>query len=169
MISYMRRNASPAELEHLRFLAVRRVLEGRSTEEVAEFLEVTPRSVQRWMLAFFKHGWEGLIASEVPGRPRKLTTTQEKIVFRWLQDPPTQFGFTTELWTCRRLAQLIEEEWGIRFNPEYLPRWLRARDFTPQKPQRVPRQRDPDVIAKWLATEWPRIKKKRFARWRTSF
>ena len=95
--------------------------------------------------------------------------TQEKIVLRWLQDSPTQLGFATELWTCRRLAQLIGEEWGIRFNAEYLPRWLRARDFTPQKPQRVPRERDPEVIEAWLATEWPRIKKKRSAKGRISF
>jgi transposase len=169
MIINMRSNGSPAELEHRRFLAVRRILDGNSTEEVAEFLEVDPRSVRRWMAAYFKHGWQGLIGNPVPGRPRKLTSTQEKIVFRWLQDSPMQFGFATELWTCQRLTQLIEEEWGIQFDSEYMPRWLRARGFTPQKPQRVPRERDPEVIAKWLATEWPRIKKKRFAEWRTSF
>ena len=89
--------------------------------------------------------------------------TQEKIVLRWLQDSPTEFGFTTELWTCRRLAQLIKEEWDIHLHPQYLVRWLRKRGFTPQKPQRVPRERDPEKIANWLATEWPRIKKKRFA------
>jgi transposase len=156
-------------LEHRRLLAVRRVLEGDSIEDVADFLEVTPRSVRRWMAAFANQGWEGLNAGPVPGRPRKLTSTQEKIVLRWLQDSPTRLGFATELWTCRRLTQLIQEEWGIRFNPEYLPRWLRARGFTPQKPQRVPRERNPEVIAAWLATEWPRIKKKRSAKGRTSF
>jgi hypothetical protein len=33
----MRNQGSPEELEHRRFLAVRRLLEGYSTEEVAEF------------------------------------------------------------------------------------------------------------------------------------
>jgi transposase len=169
MIACMRHEGSPAELEHRRLLAVRRVLQGDSTAEVADFLEVDARSVRRWLHVFGKHGWEGLISNPVPGRPRKLSPTQEKIVLRWLQDCPTQLGFPTELWTCQRLAQLIREEWDVRINPRYLPRWLRERDFTPQKPQRVPRERDPEAIARWLATEWPRIKKKRFARWRTSF
>jgi transposase len=169
MICCMRQEGSSAELEHRRLLAVRRVLEGESTVDLADFLEVDVRSVQRWMHFFRKYGWEGLISRPVPGRPRKLSPTQEKIVLRWLQDCPTQFGFPTELWTCRRLAQLIREEWDISFNPRYLPRWLREHDFTPQKPQRVPRERDPDEIQRWLATEWPRIKKKRFARWRTWF
>lgn len=169
MISRMRHEGSPAELEHRRLLAVRRVLEGGATVDIADLLEVDARTVQRWMRVFHKHGWEGLISKPAPGRPRKLSPTQEKIVMRWLQDCPTQFGFPTELWTCQRLAQLIREEWDIGINARYLPRWLREHGFTPQKPQRVPRERDPDEIARWLATEWPRIKKKRFAKWRISF
>lgn len=42
----------------------------------------------------------------------------------------------------------------------YLCAWLRARGLTPQKPQRVPRQRDPETIAAWLRTEWPRLNKR---------
>jgi transposase len=169
MIFYMRSKGSPAELEHRRLLAMRRLLDGDSTEEVAAFLEVDQRSVQRWLRAFEQHGWEGLVARPAVGRPRKLSRIQEKIVMRWLQESPTKFGFATELWSCQRLAQLIREEWGIVFHPEYLPRWLRERGFTPQKPQRVPRERNREEIADWLATEWPRIKKKRFVRGPRSF
>ncbi|MCI0356769.1 MAG: helix-turn-helix domain-containing protein [Acidobacteria bacterium] len=165
----MRSKGSPAELEQRRLLAVRRVLDGNPAEEVAGFLEVEARRVRRWRAVFQEHGWEGLLAKPVPGRPRKRTPTQEKLVVRWLQDPPTRFGFPTELWSCRRLAQLMGEEWGFRLHPRYLPRWLRQRDVTPQKPQRVPRERAPAAIAHGLATAWPRIKKNRFARWRTSF
>lgn len=169
MIAFMRSKGSPVELEHRRFLAVRRLLDGDSTEEVATFLEVDQRSVQRWLKTFEQRGWGGLAARPASGRPRKLSRTQEKIVMRWLQDSPTAFGFTTELWSCQRLAQLIGEEWGIRLHPEYLPRWLRERGFTPQKPQRVPRERDPEGIARWLAADWPRIKKKRCAKGPRSF
>jgi transposase len=48
----MRDKGSPAELEHRRLLAVQRVLEGYSVEEVAEFLGVAPRSVRRWVAAY---------------------------------------------------------------------------------------------------------------------
>jgi transposase len=148
---------------------VRRILEGYSIDEVADFLEVCPRSVKRWMQIFRDGGWEGLASQPVAGRPSKLTSTQEKILLRWLNDSPTEHGFPTELWTAPRLAQLIREEWGIQFHRRYLPDWLRRRGLTPQKPQRVPRERDPEAIAAWLATEWPRIKKKRVVNRRTSF
>jgi transposase len=45
----------------------------------------------------------------------------------------------------------------------YLSAWLRDRGFTPQKPRRIPRQRDPEAIAAWLEVQWPRIKKTRLA------
>src|SRR3954470_2713629 len=102
----MRDKGSPEELEHRRLLAVQRVSEGYSTEEVADFLGVDPRSVRRWVAAFRHHGAAELAARAVPGRPPKLTTTQEKIVRRWLTDNPTEHGFATELWTAPRLAQL---------------------------------------------------------------
>lgn len=157
----MRKTGAPAVLEYRRRLAVQRVEDGYSAEEVADFLAVDPRSVRRWVAAGRQHGSAGLAARPVPGRPPKLTTTQEKIVRRWLADSPTRCGFFTELWTTDRLAQLIEQEWGVTFHPDYLGIWLRQRGYTPQKPRRQPRERDDEAIAAWLARDWPRIKKRR--------
>jgi transposase len=159
----MRTEGSAAELQRRRLLAVQRFREGYSAGEVADFLGVTPRSVHRWAAAFRRRGASGLAARPTPGRPPKLGRAQEKVVRRWLAGSPTEYGFSTELWTAARLARLIDEEWGVGFNPRYLAAWLRDRGFSPQKPQRVPRERDPGAIAAWLATEWPRIKKRRAA------
>jgi transposase len=157
----MRTQGSPDEFERRRRLAVHRVLEGYSVDEVAEFLDVSPRTVWRWLALYHGEGSDGLAARPAPGRPRKLTPTQEKIALRWLNDDPTEHGFPTELWTAPRLAHLIEQEFDIRLNPRYLNAWLRERGFTSQKPQRVARERNPTTIAAWLAADWPRIKKRR--------
>jgi transposase len=142
-------------------LAVQRVEDGYSIGEVAGFVGVDPRSVRRWMAAFRRRGAAGLAAHPVPGRPPKLTSTQEKIVGRWLAANSTELGFATELWTAPRLALSIEQEFDIRFHPDYLTAWLRRRGYTPQKPRRVHRERDDEAVAGWLAKDWPRIKKKR--------
>lgn len=149
------------ELEHRRQLAVQRFLEGYSAAEVGDFLGVDPRSVRRWVAAFHRQGNDGLMARPVSGRPAKLTRTQEKAVLRWLDDNPTAFGFASELWTGGRLSQLIEQAWGVTFHPRSLARWLRTRGFSPQRPQRVPRERDQRVIDAWRKCDWPRIKKRR--------
>src|SRR5207302_11033876 len=109
----MRSQGSPAELERRRLLAVQRVCEGYPIEEVADFLGVHRTTVSRWVAAFRAQGTTGLSGRAAPGRPPKLTTTQEKIVWRWLADNPTEHGFPTELWTAARLGHLIEEEFGI--------------------------------------------------------
>src|SRR5882672_5652510 len=149
----MRTIGTPAELERRRLLATQRVSDGYSAEEVADFLGVDPSSVHRWVAAFRQHGAAGLAARPVPGRPAKLSLTQEKIIRRWLADNPTDHGFPTESWTAARLALLIDDAWGLSFLPHYLSAWLRQRDYTPQLPRRVPRERDDAAIARWLAED----------------
>jgi transposase len=156
----MRDKGSPAELEHRRRLAVQRIRDGYTVEQVAKFLDVAPRSVRRWVAAYRQAGEDGLVARPAAGRPPKLTHTQEKVIRRWLADKPTEHGFPTDLWTGPRLAHMIRQEFEVDLNPKYLTVWLRDRGFTPQKPHRVPRERDPVAIAAWLASDWPRIKKK---------
>jgi transposase len=155
----MRTVGTPEERERRRHLAVQRVIEGYTTEGVADFLGVDRSSVSRWLTAFRRHGDAGQAAHPVPGRPAKLSHTQEKIVFRWLAESPTLHGFPTDLWSAPRLAQLIRQDLGVSLDPEYLTVWLRQRRYTPQKPCRVPRERDDDSIALWLAWDWPRIKR----------
>jgi transposase len=89
----MRSQGSPAELERRRCLAVQRIQEGYAAEEVGDLLGVDPRSVRRWVAALRQQGPDALAARPVPGRPPKLTATQEKIVRRWLADNPLEYGF----------------------------------------------------------------------------
>jgi transposase len=156
----MRTRGSADVLEYRRHLAVERVSEGYSIQEVADFLGVDPSTVRRWLAAFRDQGDAGLVVRQVSGRPSKLTVTQEKIALRWLTECPTHHGFETELWTAARLGRLIRKEFGVGLNPRYLSAWLRDRGFTPQKPQRVARERDPKALAAWLESDWPRIKKR---------
>jgi transposase len=157
----MRTPGSPIVLEYRRQLAVQRIDEGYSIEAVAGFLDVAPSGGRRWVATFRQQGVDGLAAQPGPGRPPKLTPTQEKIVYRWLADSPTEHGSATEPWTAPRLAQLIEQEFGVHFHPDYLTTWLRQRGFTPQTPRRRARQRDDEAIARWLEKGWPRIRKRR--------
>lgn len=156
----MRTAGSPEVLEYRRRLAVRRVLEGYPVEEVADFLGVASRSVRRWVAACLRHGEEALASKPVSGHPPKLTGEQELTVISWLLDSPLEHGFLTECWTAPRLAQLIDNHFGIRFHPHSLNRWLQQRGFSPQKPYCVAQDRDPQAIDRWVRCDWPRIQRK---------
>ncbi len=159
----MRTKGSPVELEYRRILAVQRLVEGYTVDEVADFLDIDDSSVRRWRAQFQTGGWPALLARPVPGRPPFLTCTQEKIVRRWLSKPATEQGFTTDLWTAPRLVTLIAEAFEILFHPDYLGVWMRERGYSPQQPQRRAREHDAQQVAAWLHHDWPRIKKKRLA------
>jgi transposase len=165
----MRTTGSPAELERRRRLAVHRVNEGYSPAEIADVFGVDVRSIRRWLAAFRRGGTMALTASYGAGRPPKLDHTQVKIVHRWLSRSPIEMGFDSELWTAGRVVELIRQAWDITFNHRYLCSWLRANGYTPQKPQRVPRERDEQVIAGWRNEAWPRIQKKRVGNSETCF
>jgi transposase len=154
----MRTPGTAAELERRRRLAVERVLEGYSQQEVAEFLGISKGTLSGWMKAYREGGWSALACKPHPGRPRRLTSAQEQQVLGWFTRSPTEFGFPNELWTAKRVAQVIAREFSIRFCPRYLSQWLAARRITPQKPRRQPRERNEPAIQAWLRSEWPRLK-----------
>ena len=142
-------------------LAVQRVGEGWAQKDVAAFLGVHPVTVKTWIARHRADGDDGLKAKPTPGRPRFLTAEQERKVLGWLAQAPTKHGFDTDLWTARRVAELIRKKLGVQFHPNYLREWLTKRNHTPQKPARRARQRDQAKIDRWVAEDWPRIQKRR--------
>ena len=159
----MRPTGTAAELERRRRLALDRLQDGYSARDVSEFLGVHVRTVYYWQALFEKRGAEGLTAKPPPGRPRKLTARREQTVLGWFRKSPRSFGFATDLWTARRVNQVIERKWGVSFNPRALNAWLAARHITPQKPQRVPREADQAAIERWRTHDWPRLQNGRDA------
>lgn len=149
-----------AEKEARRRLAVEKVLGGRSQADVADFLGVHPVTVAKWMAKYRAAGADALTARPVPGRPRFLTPEQEAEVRGWLLRRPSEFGFRTDLWTAGRVAQLIRAKFGVEYHPNYLREWLSKRGYSPQKPVRRARQRNPEAIGRWLANDYPAGQKK---------
>ena len=160
IIAGMRSSGTAKELEARRRLAVQRVSEGWAQTDVAAFLGVHPVTVSGWVRRHRAGGDDGLKPVPTPGRPKKLTPQQEAAVLGWLTKLPSAFGFPTELWTARRVADLIRREFGVTFHPGYVRQWLSARDHSPQKPARKARQQRPEEVARWLKEDWPAIQKK---------
>jgi transposase len=157
----MRSKGTASELEAVRRRAVRMVLDGQTQTAVAVALGVHSVTVAKWMARHRTAGNTGLAAKPTPGRPRFLTPAQDQQVRQWLAQKPTAHGFPTDLWTARRVAELIHRRFGVSFHPHYLRAWLTQRGYSPQRPARRPRQRDEAAITYWVANDWPRIQKKR--------
>jgi transposase len=156
------------EKEARRRLAVQRVGEGWSQQAVAGFLGVHPVTVGKWVRAHRAAGDDGLTATPHPGRTPFLTENQQQRVLGWLARKPSEFGFATDLWTARRVAELIRQKFGVEYHPNYLREWLTKRGYSPQKPIKRAKERNPEAIARWVREDWRRIQKKRPTGARTS-
>lgn len=155
----MRPVGSPAELQRRRERAVALLAEGYQPVEVARMVGVDRRSVRRWKAAYRKRGRKGLVSKPVSGRPAKLNAKEKAQLDRVLLKGAKAAGFETDLWTCPRVVQLIEERFGVVFHVDHIGRLLKALGWSPQKPARRAVERDEERIRRWVKVDWPRVKK----------
>jgi len=142
-----------------RSLAVELLSDGNTLTEVADLLNVSLSSVKRWKKAFQQGGLAALAPKRHPGPQSKLSLPQRQRLREMLLRGPLSAGFHTDLWTCRRVAEVLRREFGIAYHPDHLGRILHDLGFSPQKPQRRARERDEAAIQRWREHDWPRIKK----------
>jgi transposase len=130
----MRPQGSPAELERRRLRAIELLQRDTPVHLVAERLGVDRRSVRRWKRTHRRQGRAGLRARPASGRPPKLTPQQRRRLARLVLAGPEAAGYRTNLWTCRRLVDLIREEFGVRYHPDHVGRLLRCVWLQPATP-----------------------------------
>jgi transposase len=134
--------------------------EGWSRRDIAEALGVSPVSVSRWFARARDGGPEALRARPGPGRPSKLSPAQKRRIPEFLWHGAEAYGFRGEVWTCARVAKVIEEEFGVRYHKDHVSRLLRDLQWTPQVPIRRAIQRDEEAIRRWRDAVWPDLQRR---------
>jgi transposase len=146
-----------AELERRRRRAVALLRQGEAPTTVARILGTDRSSLYRWQTAA-ERGPEGLTAKPHPGPTPRLSDDQLRALERLLEQGATAPGWPNQLWTAARVTRLIRRHFGVRYHPDHVRRFLRARlGWTSQKPRRKAKERDEDEIARWRREEFPRI------------
>ena len=156
----MRPKGSAVELEARRRQAVALLQDGKSNTEVARLVGADLSSVKRWKRAVAAGGLTVLAAKPNRGRSPKLSPAQRQELAAIVRAGPLASGFRTDLWTCRRVAEVIRQRFGVVYHPDHVGRVLHALGFTQQKPQRRASERDEAAIERWRKRAWPRIKKR---------
>jgi transposase len=129
----MRPHGSPSQLEERRRKAVALKEQGHGLTGIARLLDTTPQSVGRWLSAHEEGGVNALAARPTPGRPPRLTARQRESLVGCLLKGASAFGFATDLWTCPRIAQLVEKRWKVRYHVDHIPRLMAGLGFSPSK------------------------------------
>jgi transposase len=154
-----RRRADRDALEKRRLQAARLFVKGMRPAEVARQLGVSRQSASVWHQAWEEEGVRGLKQAERAGRPPFLTVRELKGVQRALLKGPGAYGWSTQLWTLERVADVIAMETGVRYHVGHVWKILRRLGWSWQKPARRATERDEEAISRWVREEWPEIKK----------
>jgi transposase len=133
---------------------------GKSQSEVAHALGVSAQSVSRWYALWSSGGRAALAGAGRAGRLPRLSDEQLADVVEALKKGPRANGFPTDLWTLRRVADVVGMVTGVSYSTTQTWRVLRERlGWSRQRPARRALERNDEAIARWVAEDWPRIKK----------
>ncbi len=150
------------QMEERRLAAARLLRQGRfSQADIARQLGVSRASVSRWAAILAQQGRRGLATRARTGRAPRLDEKAWARLGRLLDRGAMAAGFATERWTLKRIAALIEREFGVHYHPRYLERPLKAHGFSVQRPATRAKERDELVIAAWPKRDWVALKKRR--------
>lgn len=91
----------------------------------------------------------------------RLSSAQKRQLAALLVKRPLARSYRTDLWTLKPVAQLIHQQFWIRYHPCHVWKLLPQLGWSCQNPERCALQRNEAAIARWKWSRWPHIKKRR--------
>ena len=146
-------------MEDRRKRAAKLFARGTAQADVARELGVSRQSVSRWHADFERGGNAALRGAGRAGRKPKLASSDLKRIERALLRGARANGYPTELWTLPRITEVIAALTGVTYHPGHVWRLMGQLGWSPQRPQRLAKERDDEAIATWVRERWPVVKK----------
>src|SRR5438876_1485063 len=128
--------------------------------DIAAAIGVSKGTVSRWLSMAAAAGPEALHSHPAAGCPAKLTAAQRTRLPEFLWHGAEAYGFRGDVWTCARIAQVIQWEFGVCYHKDHVSRLMKELGWTPQVPITRAIQRDEAAIVHWRATVWPELRRK---------
>jgi len=134
--------------------------DGLTQAAIAQALGVSQGMVSRWLARADQDGEPAVVSHPRRGACSRLSPEQFRLIPDFLSHGAEAYGFHGEVWTCTRVAQVIEEEFAVRYHKAHVSRLLEKLNWTPQMPLERASQRDEQEIERWRIEVWPQAKKK---------
>jgi len=143
----------------LRLQAIMLSVQGQTTGQIAQGLQVDRTRVHAWIGAWNAYGDEGLLEGQRSGRPAALNARQREHLADILDSGPVAHGLNTGVWTSPLIAQIIAEEFEVIYHPGHVRHLLKRWNFSVQRPRTSLVQADPKKQNRWIRYTHPNLKK----------
>jgi transposase len=134
--------------------------QGWKQKDIAAALGVTPGAISQWFRHVREGGLEALRPHPAKGPTPKLTAEQRAQLPGLLAPGAEAYGYRGQVWTTKRVAEVIWRTFGVRYHPAHVSRLLRSVRLSVQAPIERATQRDEQAIAAWQTETWPALKKR---------
>jgi transposase len=134
--------------------------QGWTGSAIAQALGVTPGAVSQWLKRAREQGPTALHHRMPPGPTPKLTAERRAQLPALLAHGAEAYGFLGDVWTTKRVAAVIQREFGVTYHPAHVSRLLRQLGWSVQKPIQRATQRDEAAIERWHTERWPVLQAK---------
>lgn len=134
--------------------------EEHTSSKISEILNISRSKISEWLKIYAEQGFEGLKEGERSGRPSRLSDLQKIILCDIIDSGPIAFGYTSGIWTSKRISNTIFEEFNIQYHEGHVRKLLYDFGFSVQSPKRVLALADKEKQAQWISKTYPKIKKK---------
>jgi transposase len=121
-------------LEKRRFGAVKLFDRNLNNSEIGRRLKVSNQTVSRWRKEYQEGGNVALRRAGRAGRLPCLDEAAKARLVELLLEGPERLGYETPLWTCQRVADLIERNFQVDYHPGHVWRILRQLHWSGQQP-----------------------------------
>jgi transposase len=134
--------------------------QGWKQKDIAHALGISESAVSQWLTHGREQGVAALKSHPGPGPQPKLTNEQREQLRTMLAQGALAHGYHEAVWTSRRVADLIQRTFGVRYHRAHCSWLLRKLGQSVQKPIVRASQRDETAIAHWRDKRWPALKKR---------
>jgi len=116
---------------------------GKSSYEIAELFNQSPRTVQYWIQRFEKNGFAGLSDNERVGRPSAIDTDIQQTIGKDLRKSPRDFGYHQNLWDGKLLSFHLKKQHKVILGERQCRRLFHVMGFRRRKPRPLIAKADP--------------------------
>ena len=137
----------------MRISVILLIIQEVSYKQIGQAMQVSLKSIERWVGRYILEGVKGLKSKKGTGRPTKLSKSQKQELIEDIAKSPEKLGYETGVWTAGLVQEHIYKKYKVSYSESYISQLLRNLGFSYTKPKFVYKQ-EPEDVKKQL--EWVR-------------